>query len=49
METKNEKKETVASTVVRPTIYEVIGENYFDDEFLEETIDLNGNKKRSLL
>lgn len=46
---KNENNKTVMKQTVRPTIFEVLGEHYFDDEVLEETVDNKGNKKRSIL
>lgn len=49
LDIKNEHNKTVLRQTIRPTIFEVLGENYFDDEALEETVDKMGNKKRSIL
>lgn len=39
----------MATTIVRPTITEVLGDKYFDSEVLEELVKEDGSKKRSVL
>ena len=50
--TKNEKQEIIAEQKIRPTIFNVIGENYFDDEQdkkeLEKLVSLVKNRKSVL-